>query len=93
MGFNLGFKGLITIRLTLYKAHLQAALEWGKSWYLFHKSIKETINRKLERKYKILEDKLNKLVQSQKQIINHNINFYPYLLTYLLHGAESFLRS
>jgi hypothetical protein len=61
---------------TLYKIHLQSALKWS-SCYIILKSINETINWELERKYEILDDKLNRLVQSQKPIINNDTNFYP----------------
>jgi len=62
---------------SLYEVHLEAALDWGKSRYIILESVNKMINQELERKYRILDEKLNKLVKSHKQIINNNTKFYP----------------
>jgi hypothetical protein len=44
----------------LYKIHLEVAQEWGKAWHIVQKSIIESINKDMDKKYKSIEYKLNK---------------------------------
>ena len=46
------YKKKETLNKTLYKIHLQAALEWGNSWNLIQESILDTVNEEFEKKYK-----------------------------------------
>jgi len=41
---------------------LQATEEWGSTWYIILNSNHESVNQELEKKYKILDEKLNRLV-------------------------------
>jgi hypothetical protein len=43
----------------LYRTHLQAAQEWDSVWYIILDIIRESINQELEKKYMILDEKLN----------------------------------
>jgi len=61
----------------LYRRHLQAAQEWGKAWYTVHESIQESIKLEMEKKYKAMDDKINKLIQNQTYKPNTSMNFYP----------------
>jgi hypothetical protein len=36
---------------SLYKTHLQASIEWGKSWNIIRDNLHGAINKKLEKKY------------------------------------------
>jgi len=49
----------------LYKTHLQAALEWGKIWDSIRNSIHNTVNSESERKYRLLENKIARLNETQ----------------------------
>jgi hypothetical protein len=49
---------------SVYEVYLKAALNWGKSWYIILESANKTYNQDPERKYKILDEKLNRLVKS-----------------------------
>jgi len=44
----------------LYRRHLQVAQEWGRWWDVIHESILQKINTEMERKYKIMDDKIKK---------------------------------
>jgi hypothetical protein len=61
----------------LYNTHLRAAQEWGSAWHIIQDSILESINIIMEKKYKSLDDKLNKLALKQNNKSNTNIQFYP----------------
>ena len=50
----------------LYKTHLKAAQEWGNSWYTILDSVIESTNSEIERKYKTIDIKLNKLEKSPR---------------------------
>jgi hypothetical protein len=49
----------------LYKTHLQAAKDWGKTWYLIQNSIQNSLNVEIEKKYKTNDDKINKMTLTQ----------------------------
>jgi hypothetical protein len=49
----------------LYKTHLNAAQEWGNSWYTILDCVIESTNFEIERKYKTIDTKLNKLEKVQ----------------------------
>jgi hypothetical protein len=55
---------------------LQAAQEWGKALYAIHESIQESINLEMEKKYKAMDDKINKLIQNQTYKPSTSMNFY-----------------
>jgi len=61
----------------LYTRHLQAAQEWGKAWEIIQESIQESINREMEKKYKTMDEKLKKLIQSQSYKPSTSTQFYP----------------
>jgi len=52
---------------SLYKIHLQTAPEWGNSWHLIRDCTHGTLNQDFERKYKLLDSKLARLLNTQKQ--------------------------
>jgi len=64
----------------LHKTHLQAAWEWGKSWDPIHTSIHNTINRKSERKYRLLENKITRIKETQEEKVDNNYKFYPRII-------------
>jgi hypothetical protein len=41
----------------LYKVHLKATQEWGKTWYPIEKSVNKSLNKELECKYKTMDNK------------------------------------
>jgi len=51
----------------LYKVRLKAAQERRKGWYRTENSINESINKELGSTYKIMEDKLRKLTNTQTE--------------------------
>ena len=51
----------------LYITHLRAAQEWGNTWHIIQESILESVNKEMEKKYNVLEDKLNKLTLKQSK--------------------------
>jgi hypothetical protein len=61
----------------LYKIHLRTAQEWGNTWNIIHDSILNSINKEMEKKYKSIEDKLNRLTLKQTKNPNTNTHFYP----------------
>jgi hypothetical protein len=61
----------------LYKTHLQAASEWGSSWELITDSIHKTINAKFEKKHKNLDEKISRLMNTQKETLQNSTKFYP----------------
>ena len=61
----------------LYNTHLRAAQEWGNTWHIIQESILESINKEMQKKYKTLEEKLEKLTLKQSRKPNTNIQFYP----------------
>jgi len=61
----------------LYRCHLQAAQEWSIVWYTIHESIQTSVNLEMEKKYKAMDDKINKLIQNQTYKPSTNMNFYP----------------
>jgi len=54
-------KGKINKRL--HKAHLAVAQEWGNLWHPLLAKFQDSIKSIMDKKYKILHDKLNKLVR------------------------------
>jgi hypothetical protein len=61
----------------LYRSHLHVAQEWGKWWDPVHESIIQKINTEMERKYKIMDEKISRLTQTQTCNPKTDINFYP----------------
>jgi len=59
----------------LYRHNLQAAQEWGRTWYTIHESIQQTINLEMEKKYKTMDDKIKRLIQNQTYKPNTNMSF------------------
>ena len=70
------YKKKYTLYESLYKTHLQAALEWGESWDPIRNSIHNAINLEFEKKYKILDNKISRLVSNQKDKVDSNIEYY-----------------
>jgi len=73
----------------LYLAHLSAAQEWGRTWYVIENYINKAVNEELTRKYSTMDEKLKKIsnIQIDKPdsiknlylcIINKSIVFYPH---------------
>jgi hypothetical protein len=60
----------------LYKAHLNAALEWGSLWPLIQNSIIQSINSKLTDVYKPLDRKLNHLSRIPTNANNRKCTFF-----------------
>jgi hypothetical protein len=68
--------------LALYKTHLQAAYEWGRSWHIIQNSIVQTLNIEAEDRYKRLDEKLKKPKKLADAKDTHKIytpdhTFYP----------------
>ena len=61
----------------LYRIHLQAANEWCSNWYSIKNSIHESINHEIESKYKIMDNKINKLVRDQTNKPDNDGKSYP----------------
>jgi hypothetical protein len=55
----------------LYTVHMRAETEWGKLWNAISEPIHDSINRQLERKYKIIDEKLK---NSTKTKLKHTKN-------------------
>ena len=51
--------------------------EWGNIWYIILDSVIDSTNLEIERKYKTIDAKLNKLCNSQYQNNNIQKQFYP----------------
>jgi hypothetical protein len=47
------------LNLELYRCHIQAANEWGHIWHAIHTSINDSVNREVEKKYMIIDKKIN----------------------------------
>jgi hypothetical protein len=60
--------------------YLQAAQEWGNTWYIILNSIHDSVNQETEKKYKIIDMKLNTLMQTQE--IDHDYlgKFYLWVI-------------
>jgi hypothetical protein len=61
----------------LYKVCLKAAQERRKGWYRTENSINESINKELGSTYKIMEDKLWKLTNTQTEKLDNVTEFHP----------------
>jgi len=64
------YKKIQQLNNALYKIHLKAAQDWGSSWYIILGSIIDSTNLELERKYKDIDSKLNKLIVEPSFITN-----------------------
>jgi hypothetical protein len=53
------------INKELYRAHLEVAQEWGNLWYLILESVQESINTEMDKKYKNIYQKLDRLERIQ----------------------------
>jgi len=56
---------------------LKAAKEWGRVWEIILPSNNNTLNLKMEKKYKHLDLKINRLVATLTEKPNTKIQFYP----------------
>jgi len=61
----------------LYRRHLQVAQEWGRWWDPILESIILKINTEMERKCKVMDEKIRRLTQTQTRKLKTNIKFYP----------------
>jgi hypothetical protein len=61
----------------LYQIHLQAAQEWGNTWYTIRDYIHNDIIEDLNRKHNTLKQKLNRLEHTQTSTPKHLKTFYP----------------
>jgi hypothetical protein len=53
------------LNLELYKCHIQAANEWDHIWHIIHTSVNDSVNKEIEKKYMIIDRKINKLTLDQ----------------------------
>jgi hypothetical protein len=63
------YKKKQTINNQLYSIHLEAATFWDRNWNIIEENIREKLNLEMEKKYAVLNKKLNKLNRTSK---------YPY---------------
>ena len=61
----------------LYERHLKAAKEWGAMCHNIQNFVNEKLNHNMEKKYKILDLKINILTCDQNQQRDNKIQFYP----------------
>jgi hypothetical protein len=61
----------------LYQIHLQAAQEWGNTWYMIRDYIHNYIDKDMSRKHNILKQKLNKFEHTHNSNPKHLKIFYP----------------
>jgi hypothetical protein len=52
-------------------------MEWGKSWDPIRDSKHNTINLESERKYRLLENKIDRVKGTQEGKVDSNHKFYP----------------
>jgi len=64
----------------LYEVHLKAAREWGKAWKPIENFKHDTTNKELERKYKTMEEKLDKLTNIQMEKPYNTKKFYHHVI-------------
>jgi hypothetical protein len=55
----------------LYKK--KEKLKWGSTWCIIQNSRQDALSREMEKKYKSMDDKINKLTQSQTKKTNNHI--------------------
>jgi hypothetical protein len=55
---------------------LQAAREWGNAWYSIHTAIHYLINQEIEKKYRTLDEKINKLLNTQTKKLENSTDLY-----------------
>jgi hypothetical protein len=65
------------LNMELYNAHLKAALEWGNMWHTIMDHILITVNQEADKKYKIINAKLNQLTKTQTNNPDFYKQFYP----------------
>jgi hypothetical protein len=53
----------------LYRIHLKGAKEWDGVWHTIHDSIHVLISQAMEKKSRIMDKKINKLVHEQTNLI------------------------
>jgi len=63
----------------LYKIHLKAAQEWGNMRYTILVSSNDVVNGDLEKKYKSIDMKINKLEKKETQNQEFHEQFYPHV--------------
>jgi len=61
----------------LYKAHLQAATEWGSLWHIIQNSIADSSRTPMDRKYKTMKQKIDKLAEQNTANTKQKHTFYP----------------
>jgi len=60
---------------SLYRTHLQAAQEWGKTWDLIRGNMHTTLNLEVERMYKNVDDKISRLANLQIERADEKFKF------------------
>jgi len=71
------------VNKNLYKAHLIVSQERGNLWHPTLETIQDSINSIMDKKYKTLHDKLNKLENTQKKNSgNPNLVFHPRVINH-----------
>ena len=70
------------INKELYRAHLKVAQEWRNLWYLILESVQESINTEMDKKYKNIYQKLDRLQRTQTPSLppKPNINFHSRII-------------
>ena len=63
--------------LDLYNIHLKAPPKWGRSWDILLLYINNTLNLEMEKKYKQLDLKINRLFTNQTEKSNSKTQLYP----------------
>jgi hypothetical protein len=53
------------LNIDLYKSHIEAANEWGNAWHTIHNAVHDSINQEMEKRYRVMDNKLNKLLDEQ----------------------------
>jgi hypothetical protein len=61
----------------LLTAQLKAAQDWGNYWHTIYNTIQESINNTMDRIYRTINHKINKLEQTQPTTTQHQRHFYP----------------
>jgi hypothetical protein len=65
------------LNLDLYNIHLKATKKWGRVWDIILPSVIHTLNLGMEKRYKQLDLKINKLVATHTEKPKIKTQFYP----------------
>jgi hypothetical protein len=71
------YKKKDSLNRELYEHHLKAAKDWGKMWYPIQNHIDEKLNQYVEKKYKNLDSKTEKLTYNKNKYADANTQYYP----------------